>query len=271
MLRLVRWHRRMGLVLAGFLVMLASTGILINHSDQLDLDQPVKSPMVLSWYGIHTPDQISGFHTSLGWFSQLGSGIYWQQKRVAQCDENSLVGVLVLSEQFIVACEQLLFVLDSNGEIEEKLDTLFGLPVPINGLTQTADGQPLVRVGSNQPNTQQNNQDSEKLYSFDLESAQWAIVTSNVVAASELINELTDRATPLYAWPVLASVPLELKNSLLKNYQGTDIRWERVLLDLHSGRLLGTIGNLAMDVVAILILILAGSGLRLWWARPARK
>ena len=247
MLRLVRWHRRLGFILALFLVLLATTGILINHSDQLDIDQPVRNSAVLSWYGVDSPDQIIGVNTPLGWFSQMGAGIYHQQKRVAQCDEATFVGALSLPNQLILACEQVLFVLDDSGQLEEKLDSLFGLPVPINALSKNDLNEVLIRVGKNK--------NSSQVYKLNMEAAQWAIVSS----------------TGLLAWPSLIPVPSGLKTALLSDYRGTDISWERVLLDLHSGRLFGSVGNWLMDIVAVLILLLASSGLRLWWARPARK
>ncbi|MDF1644822.1 MAG: PepSY-associated TM helix domain-containing protein [Pseudomonadales bacterium] len=247
MLRLVRWHRRLGLILVLFLVLLATTGILINHSDQLDIDQPVRNSAVLSWYGVDSPDQVTGIQTPLGWFSQMGTGIYQQKKRIAQCDEATFVGALALPNQFILACEQVLFVLDESGQVEEKLDALFGLPVPINGLSKNDSNEVLIRVGIDKSSSQ--------VYKLNLEMAQWAIVTP----------------VGQYEWPSLLAIPSDLQAALLSDYRGTDISWERVLLDLHSGRLFGSVGNWLMDIVAVLILLLASSGLRLWWARPARK
>ena len=40
---------------------------------------------------------------------------------------------------------------------------------------------------------------------------------------------------------------------------------ERWLQDLHSGRFFGTPGVVIVDVASLLMLILAGTGLMLWW------
>jgi uncharacterized iron-regulated membrane protein len=40
---------------------------------------------------------------------------------------------------------------------------------------------------------------------------------------------------------------------------------ERWLQDLHSGRFFGTFGVLTVDLASALLLILAGTGLVLWW------
>ena len=44
---------------------------------------------------------------------------------------------------------------------------------------------------------------------------------------------------------------------------------ERVLLDLHSGRIFGEAGVWLVDAAALLFLLLAGSGLWLWGRRHA--
>lgn len=46
---------------------------------------------------------------------------------------------------------------------------------------------------------------------------------------------------------------------------------ERVILDLHSGRLLGNYGVYFSDIVALLMVFLAGSGLWLWSMRLLRE
>ncbi|MBV1915747.1 MAG: PepSY domain-containing protein [Pseudomonadales bacterium] len=247
MRRLIRWHRRTGILLALFLVLLASTGILINHADELHFDQPVESSLILTWYGVDLPDQVVGIHTANGWFSQLGKGIYWQDVRVAQCDEGTFIGALWLSGQFILGCENELIVLDHKGQTEEVFSSLFGLPVPINGLSKTISDQVLIRVDSGGNRT--------LIYVFNLDVAQWSAYESEQVQN----------------WPPLIPLPNELKQKLLSNYSGSDISWERVLLDLHSGRLFGQIGRWVMDFVAIAMLVLAISGLWLWRVRAAPK
>ena len=49
-LLLLRWHRRLGVGIAVVLVMLVVTGIILNHSSELQLDQ---SGAHLRWCGMH--------------------------------------------------------------------------------------------------------------------------------------------------------------------------------------------------------------------------
>ncbi len=46
---------------------------------------------------------------------------------------------------------------------------------------------------------------------------------------------------------------------------------ERLLLDLHSGRILGQTGRLLMDVIAVFLIVLSLSGIILSNARNRRR
>ena len=46
-----------------------------------------------------------------------------------------------------------------------------------------------------------------------------------------------------------------------------EVNWERVLLDLHSGRLFGPWGVRLVDAMALLFAVLAVSGLIISWRR----
>lgn len=53
---------------------------------------------------------------------------------------------------------------------------------------------------------------------------------------------------------------------------GDSISWERFLLDLHAARFLGGLASILTDLMGGLILLLALSGLWLWWLkRPADR
>ena len=52
-----KWHRRIGFAAALFLINLAVTGILINHSDDLELHKTyVTSDWITKAYGIRSPN-----------------------------------------------------------------------------------------------------------------------------------------------------------------------------------------------------------------------
>ena len=51
-----------------------------------------------------------------------------------------------------------------------------------------------------------------------------------------------------------------------KDYLANILTLERVLLDLHSGRIMGAVGPWIMDAAAILLLVLALTGIWMWTA-----
>jgi len=68
-------------------------------------------------------------------------------------------------------------------------------------------------------------------------------------------------------WIKPQSPPLNLQQALITQVSEQIIPVERLLLDLHSGRLFGIWGVYFMDLIAILILILAATGLFMWLQR----
>jgi uncharacterized iron-regulated membrane protein len=49
------------------------------------------------------------------------------------------------------------------------------------------------------------------------------------------------------------------------------LSWERLLLDVHSGRVVGRMGVLWVDVVGVLLTTLATSGIAMWWLHRRRR
>jgi uncharacterized iron-regulated membrane protein len=76
-------------------------------------------------------------------------------------------------------------------------------------------------------------------------------------------------AKPDVEWSEATPVTPGLYEALQAAYRGTGLPVERVLLDLHSGRILGRAGVYLVDAAAILFLLLAISGVWLWTRRRA--
>jgi hypothetical protein len=49
------------------------------------------------------------------------------------------------------------------------------------------------------------------------------------------------------------------------------LSWERLLLDLHTGRVVGRVGVLWVDAVGVLLAGLAVSGITMWWLHRRRR
>ncbi|MCB0333679.1 MAG: PepSY domain-containing protein, partial [Bdellovibrionales bacterium] len=64
--------------------------------------------------------------------------------------------------------------------------------------------------------------------------------------------------------------PAALLSRILQDWRGQGIHLERILLDLHTGRIFGSLGSYLLDLVGIATLILLYSGISLWWRIPRK-
>jgi len=72
---------------------------------------------------------------------------------------------------------------------------------------------------------------------------------------------------PPVRWSLEAATPAELAQTLNRNYRGHGLSLERVLLDLHTGRLFGSLGVLIVNTASVMLLVLVISGFILWVGR----
>lgn len=228
-----RWHRRIGITAAFFVMLLAISGLLLNHSDELTLqDISIKSGLLLDWYNIQ-PRINKSFMARQHWFTQLDQRLYFDQTEIAS-HVGDLLGVVGSDHGFIVALDVSLLVLTRRGEIVEKVPYSDALPADIRSIGMSAGGGIiLVTTGHG--------------YLVDLNSMIW---------------QKTDVPVNLS----IATAPPELLyQKVLNAYRGHGLSLERVMLDLHSGRILGNMGVLLVDFMAVLFLLLSISGAWMWY------
>ncbi len=228
------WHRRFGIVLALLVLLVAITGILINHADGWHLaGKPVRSGLVLAWYGIESP-KIQSAAVADHWLSQVGGDrLFLDDRNVAYCT-GSFAGAMGLDDgSLLAACGDELLQLTADGQLIERLGAVYGLPAPVTKLG-FCDGRPCL-------------ESTGQLYGIDLVTPAWPPLAPSAFKPADL------RAPP----PALAK-------KLADHGDTGALDWERFLLDLHSGRLFG-LGPWLMDLLAIGLILIAISGLCLWW------
>lgn len=233
------WHRRLGVVCAAVLLWLAATGLLLNHADDLDLSHHTLDARVLQWlYRLPSPS-ITGFDLTLHFISQVDrQQLYFDTRPLGTC-RGTLVGAERLSKDMIaVICGEEIILLDENGELQERIHAAHGLPVPI-AAAAVSDGRLL------------------------LDTAGAAQVVD--------LGQLTFTPVAIIpAWRQTASTPPAVATTLARLAIGDELNGERVLRDLHSGRLLGAWGTWLLDGFAIAILVLSITGFWLWWRHVRR-
>jgi uncharacterized iron-regulated membrane protein len=75
-------------------------------------------------------------------------------------------------------------------------------------------------------------------------------------------------SSPEVIWAEPVTLPPGLRGRLVEIYRIKGLPLERVLLDVHSGRILGAWGVYLVDAAAVLFLGLVLTGLWMWSRRP---
>ena len=229
-----KWHRKIGITAAFFVMLLVITGLLLNHTDNLNLQNMfVKNNILLDWYHIQPEGEGRGFMVNQHWVTQINSRLYFDQREIADHIDH-LIGVVMLSDEFVVALEGSLLILTLSGEIVEGLAGAEGVPAGIKSIGLSEKGELVIRAAHGD-------------YLADLDATEWHEEEGLVVN-----------------WSESQEIPKDLYNQLLILYRGKGLPVERVVLVIHSGRILGDAGVLLVDFMAILFLLLAMSGVWMW-------
>lgn len=231
---LLRWHRRLGLFSCLFIFLLAISGILINHSNALGLDQSmIHSDWILDAYGLKAPENILHYSEGEIHISQLDDQVFWNDQFLTKI-EGQLAGTLERDGLIYLASSSILFIHQKSGELVEKLDTNSGIPIPIEGIG--IDTQEQLCLSSR-----------DKAFRTDESMFEWEDIESNQVQ-----------------WSTSTPCPKTIAQKTRSAYRKQLLSVERFLLDLHSGRFLGSYGPFLMDLAAIALILLSLSGLWLW-------
>ena len=223
------WHRQIGLAVSLLVIVLSVTGILLNHTEEFELDSShVKSEFLLKWYGIKKP-VINSYPVGKNWLSHVGDKIYFN-KLLLEKEVMRVTGAVIMKNFIAVATQDELILLTPGGEKIERLDATTGVPDNI------------ISIGINR-------------------TAQLFLKTDKAIfQANDDVTEWTRSKDKNITWAATSALPNELESALNTLFRGKGLSKERVLLDLHSGRILGKAGPLLMDLSAILLLILSLSG-----------
>jgi len=245
LLPFIKLHRWAGLSSFLLLVLVSITGIMLNHTEELDLDEHyINTQWLQTWYGIKMPEQQNYLKIEDDYFAQVGKQLYFNQTRLPD-EDSPLLGGYKTDQFTIIGLKNALYLLTPDGELIEKLDAEKNLPVPVS------------RIG---------------LSDKKLNAGQLILEVDNkyYISRDEFLTWTEIQAKEFY--PLMLDSPVAADTTFYrKAYLGNELTLERVVLDLHSGRLLGSFGVLLMDIAAIVLLMLGVSGTWIWSHRLRRK
>lgn len=218
-----------------FAVFMVITGLALNHSHQLGLDQRhISQAPLLSWYGLDEPGQMSSFAVGEFWVTFAGSRLYLDNINVATTSDG--IGAVNYGDWVIAAGKEELLLLNRDGVLIERLPWGSADTGPIEAIGRFENGA-IVVVSTGQ------------LWLADSELLNWEPIEAQVTTPS---------------WSTGGHAPAAMQRAIVRDYQGSSLSLEQFLLDIHSGRIFGTPGVLVYDLVALTLGFLALSGLLLW-------
>jgi len=229
------WHRYGGISAAILMLLLAVTGIFLNHTVELKLDKRfISSESLLNWYDIEAPQRAIGYATQHHNITLVEDKLYLD-KRPLHGHFESLAGAIELQDVIIIAVDTQLLLFTEQGELIERITDIDGRRVQIGAIGKLDDKIVI----------QTNN-----FLLTDLDFSSWQSASQQDIL--------------MIAWSYPTRLPVALRHHLEHDYRSNILTTERIILDLHSGRILGQFGVYLMDAAAIMLILLALSGSYIW-------
>lgn len=233
------WHRYMGISAAVFTLVIAVTGVLLNHTEDFQFDSKhVRSDWVLDWYGIKAPENMHSFPAGDRYITLMGEHLYLNRREI-EGSYRQLVGAILNKEMFIVAVSDSILLLTPRGELIDRLQRSDGIPAGILQIGTDAGGAVIVQTSLDQ-------------YQPDADFLHWS---------------RWDNDPARVRWAAPSPLDPRLKSALHNHFRGEVLPVERVILDLHSGRFFGQLGPWVFDAAALLLILLSLSGAWIWLKR----
>ncbi len=222
-----RWHRTTGVTVAAVLIYLLATGVPLQFSDQLDLAAShVAQEALLDWYGLEAPRGV----VVSGGLSYLDGMLFDDGVYIGPIQR--LVGAVQTEAVSLAADAQAVWLVALNGERLNEA-TVIG---NIERIGMTSSGAVLEAGGT--------------YLEPDADYANWSPVPE---------------APGNVRWSVVEPASEHREAETRGLFLRRMLTWERVLQDLHSGRFFGVVGIVVVDLATLLLLILAATGLVIWW------
>ena len=240
---LSRVHRWLGLGSVAFVVLLSVTGIALNHAGQLNLDgHYLQSPWLLEWYGIAVPPPQASFTAAGHRVSLIGERLYYDNNELTD-GIPTLVGAVSTPSFIAIATPTDVLFVTPDGMLVERIDTQAFLPGDVTAIG-VAGAALFLRGGDYLYETDENLLMFSPRVEFDVADIQW---------------------------PVPSAIPQSDLAILQGLYRGRGLSLERVILDLHSGKVLTRVGPILMDAVGIILIVLSVVGLLMWAGRDGKQ
>lgn len=235
---LINWHRTIGFIATLFILVLVVSGLALNHSGTLKLDRIfIENEMLLDWYGISPEQAPVSYRAGAHWVTQIDNRLYLDEGEIADNPEH-LLGVVSSANILVLAFSDSIYLITEQGDLIEKITRRQGLPDRLKGIGLGRDGEILIRTRA-------------IVLSSDMDLQTWKPYPDTEVN-----------------WSASDRPPAALEKTLIRRYRGKGLSLEKLIVDLHSGRIFGGAGVYLVDLSGIIFIILSMTG---WWVWIKRR
>lgn len=226
-----KWHRWIGYSSLILIIILSITGIILNRTEQLDLNQiTIKNKIVTALYGLAPAEPVLHFQARQDWVSWVEGRLYLNGDFVA-ANRPKPVGAITVNDVIIVGSLGSLSLYLEDGSLVEEIDSA-SLPGALTIMGKSREGHLIIET-------------SRGKYETDDNFLSFVRVADDLAYAPSLPKDAPDHTT----------------EKILENFRGQGVSLYRLTLDLHSGRLFGSWGPYLMDLAAICLIFLSISSL----------
>ena len=222
-------HRKVGVFLSLFLILLAVTGVLLNHSEQFLLSKNHIPGFMAAWY--IEPEPVTGFLIEDTHLYASEGMLIAGESSLTHCPV--LLDAVPLTREVALLCTDGLILLTHQFEFIERIEAIDGFPEEASAVGRVGDE---LAVQLNQ-----------RWFLFDPLS--WELTPLPQIKA---VSELDSTEVP-------TSLTL-----------GRAVTWQQFILDVHSGAVVGLSGRLFNDLVAVMLIMMAFSGIIMWRKSSAK-
>jgi len=237
---LIKVHKIVGLFVCLVLIHLSVTGIILNHTDKLNLNQTkISWDWLLKAYGIGVPETQAAFAIDEDFFHQTNYQIFMNTRSITRV-KSKLVGVIDFDDQFIVSTTENIILVNKLGEFIKKIKLPKNLIGKINKIGPYSNGI-IIEINKNK------------------------FVSDRNIKNWEPINN-----PEIVEWSTESKIPEDINNQIKAYYVGEGISIEQIILDLHSGVIFKGVGKLFMDIIALLLILMSVSGGWIWFVKKTK-
>ena len=241
------WHKRAGLLAFLFMGWLGISGILLNEASDLGLNSVrIDWTWLMALYGLHAEPPATGLTVNGHWLAVAGESTVLDGKPLPE----PIKSPLGLAETGGGGSQAMLYVATSDSIVllslaGAKVDELRMPPLPVAAVRQ-------IGFAPDEPGSVAVDGGDAAYVSLD-QGENWKPIAADKVH-----------------WSALRAIPDAERKKLIR-FSRPSVALQQILVDAHSGRLFGRFGTYVIDVMGLAALLLATSGVWMWWRMNRRR